>query len=107
MSLLTLNDDPDIAKKKIANALTGGRETIELHRKLGGEPEKCVVYELGMFHFIEDDAYVKRIYDECRSGERICGECKAEHAEIVAAYLRDHQRRKRSLIDKASTLLAN
>jgi tryptophanyl-tRNA synthetase len=107
MSLLTLNDDPVIAEKKLSNALTGGRETVELHRKLGGEPEKCVVYELGMFHFIEDDAYVQRIYDECRSGQRICGECKAEHASIVADYLKKHQRRKKSFIDQARSLLSD
>jgi tryptophanyl-tRNA synthetase len=107
MSLLTLNDDPAVAEKKISNALTGGRETVELHRKLGGEPEKCVVYELGMFHFIEDDAYVQRIYDECCSGQRICGECKAEHASIVSDYLKNHQRRKKSFIDQAHSLLSN
>ncbi len=107
MSLLTLNDSPALAKKKIANALTGGRETVELQRKIGGEPEKCVVYELGMYHFIEDDAHVKRIYDECRSGERICGDCKAEHAKIIADYLREHQRKRKSLVDQAQSLLAN
>lgn len=107
MSLLTLNDAPETAKKKIDNALTGGRETVELHRQLGGEPEKCVVYELGLFHFIDDDVHVKRIYDECRSGERICGDCKAEHAKIVADSLRDHQRRKKSLVDQARALLRN
>jgi len=107
MSLLTLNDNPDLAKKKIDNALTGGRETVELQKKLGGEPEKCVIYELGMYHFIEDDALVKRIYDECRSGERICGDCKAEHSKIVADYLREHQRKKKSLMDQAHALLKN
>jgi len=105
-SLLTLNDDPEVAKKKIADALTGGRETEEIQRKLGGEPEKCVVYELGLFHFIEDDPHVKRIYEECRSGARLCGECKAEHAEIVANYLKAHQRKNRSFIDQARSLLA-
>ncbi len=107
MSLLTLNDRPETVEKKIANALTGGRETVEMQRRLGGEPEKCVVYELGLFHFIDDDVHVKRIYDECRSGERICGDCKAEHAKIVADFLRAHQRRKKSFVDEARVLLGD
>jgi tryptophanyl-tRNA synthetase len=105
MSYLLLNDSPEIAKKKVLSALTGGRKTIELHRKLGGEPEKCVVYELGLFHFIEDDSKVKQIYEECTSGKRICGDCKHEHAEYVANFLKAHQRKRKSLMDTARKLL--
>jgi tryptophanyl-tRNA synthetase len=105
MSLLTLDDDPDLARKKILNSFTGGRETVALQRKLGGEPEKCVVYELCLFHFCESDEKVKQIYQECIQGERICGDCKEEVAEIVVNFLREHQRKRAENIDSAIKLL--
>jgi tryptophanyl-tRNA synthetase len=105
MSLITLDDDLFVAKKKVMNCLTGGRESTELQRKLGGEPEKCVNYELCVIHFAEDDDFVKRVYRECMSGERICGNCKKEASELVVNFLKEHQKRKGQLIEKAKELL--
>lgn len=105
MSYLLLSDSSELARKKVLNALTGGRETVAIQRKLGGVPEKCVVYELGLFHFIENDDKVKQIYEECIEGKRMCGECKCEHAEYVARFLNEHQRKRKSFIDTARKLL--
>lgn len=105
MSLLTLEDSPELAKKKIMDSLTGGRETTALQRKLGGEPEKCVVYELCSFHFCDDDDKVKQIYQECVEGGRVCGDCKAEIAEIVANFLYEHQKKKSKMIGVSHKLL--
>ncbi len=106
MSYLLLSDTPELAGEKVLNALTGGRETVEKQRKLGGVPEKCVVYELGLFHFIDDDDKVRQIYEECVKGIRMCGECKCEHAEYVARFLKEHQRKRKSFIDAARKLLS-
>lgn len=101
MSILTLSDNPELAIKKVKNCVDGGRKTAEEQRKLGGEPEKCVNYELAMFHFVEDDNHLKRIFDECKSGKRLCGECKKEVGEIVAKFLKEHQRKKAKMMLKA------
>jgi len=63
-------------KSKLWNMLTGGRDTKEEQRKLGGNPEKCVVnYYLKLF---------KRDNSElCKKGEKLCGECKDELFEII------------------------
>jgi tryptophanyl-tRNA synthetase len=105
MSYILLTDDPEYAKKKVMNCLTGGRESIEKQKALGGEPEKCVNYEIAMFHFIEDDEKVKKIYEECISGKRLCGDCKLEVSEYVEKFLKEHQRKREHLIDKAIELL--
>jgi len=106
MSLLTLNDPPELAEKKVLSCLTGGRSTAEEQRRLGGEIQKCVNYELALFHFIEDDRVVEKVYRECVTGARLCGECKAEVAGYVVRFLEGHQARKRSLRDVAVRLLA-
>jgi tryptophanyl-tRNA synthetase len=105
MGLLALTDDPELAKKKILQAYTGGRESVSIQRELGGEPGKCVVYEYLMFHFLEDDEQLNRIYAECTAGRRICGPCKAEAAEIVANYLRRHQLKREKNLPIAREIL--
>ncbi|PSN86160.1 tryptophan--tRNA ligase [Candidatus Marsarchaeota G1 archaeon BE_D] len=105
MSVLTLNEDPAVARKKIMNALTGGRATAEEQRRLGGEPDKCVVYEYYRDHFLESDAELEVVRVECVSGKRLCGECKAQLAELVEKYMTEHTRKKEKCMDLARKLL--
>ena len=63
--------------------------TLEEQRRLGGEPEKCTLYLLNMFHMITDDAKLAELYRKSRSGEITCGQCKKETADRVVAFLAD------------------
>jgi len=105
MSYISLSDEPEIAKKKVLNAVDGGRKTAEEQKRLGGEPEKCLVYELCLFHFIEDDEKIKEMYEDCKSGKILCGECKKRVAEIVAKFLEKHQKERRRKMEKARKIL--
>jgi len=82
--------EPEAAvRKKVMSALTGGRMTLEEQKRLGGEPEKCMLYLLNMFHMVTDDAVLAEIHRRCRAGEITCGQCKKETAERVIAFLKD------------------
>ena len=105
MGLLSLTDDPEFAKKKILLAYTGGRESVKIQKELGGEPNRCVIYEYLMFHFMEDDRDLEKVYTECINGSRLCGPCKAHAADIVAAYLREHQRKRVKTLPLAEDIL--
>lgn len=105
MSMLTLADEPSLAAKKVWSTLTGGRGSAEEQRRLGGEPEKCVVFELMTNHFIEDDDELRNIYWECRTGKRLCGDCKSQLADLVSSFLEAHQRRKEGMMDLARSIL--
>jgi len=70
----TLDDSPTEAARRVRTAFTGGRDTVEEQRRLGGRPQICPVYDLYPFHFAEDDEHVKRVYEECTKGIRLCGE---------------------------------
>jgi tryptophanyl-tRNA synthetase len=102
----TLDDTPTDASKRVKAAFTGGRDTIEEQRRLGGRPEICPVYDLYGFHFAADDAHVERVHYECSKGIRLCGECKQEAISLVKAFLADHHRKRDSLMDDAKELLA-
>ena len=49
-SCIDLPEDPKIVTKKIMRTLTGGRDTVDEQKKLGGEPEKCIIFELYKQH---------------------------------------------------------
>ncbi|MDM7934125.1 MAG: tryptophan--tRNA ligase [Methanothrix sp.] len=91
-SHVALTEDPVEAGKKILRAITGGRQSLAEQRRLGGEPEKCSVYEFLLFHLSEDDRELLELDAECRSGRRMCGACKKDVADRIEAFLREHQR---------------
>jgi tryptophanyl-tRNA synthetase len=85
--------------------VTGGRATVEEQRRIGGEADKCPIYDLYLFHFAIEDEYAKRVYDECYGGMRMCGDCKKELAVIVKKYLEEHQKKRESMMKDAEELL--
>ena len=105
MSVLSLSDEPGLAYKKCMSAFTGGRATVEEQRRLGGEIEKCVIFDLYTAHFEEDDKKLQERRLACASGKLTCGECKKELACRARDYLKAHQEKKRKLLGKAGELL--
>jgi tryptophanyl-tRNA synthetase len=93
-SHIGLTEDPKVAAGKIMKAMTGGRQSLAEQRKLGGEPERCSIYEFLLFHLSLDDAELLELDEECRSGRRICGTCKKEAAECIQGFLTEHQRKR-------------
>jgi len=85
------NDKPDEVKRKIWNALTGGRETIDQQRKLGGQPNLCSVFKYYYFLFETDDAELEKRRQACLTGKLLCGECKNELVTRINKFLEKHQ----------------
>ena len=103
-SHISLLDDPEEGYDKVMAATTGGRETAEKQRELGGEPDDCPVYELYAYLLAEaDDDFAAKVYEECATGERLCGGCKEQAAELMAAFLEEHQEKR----EEARELLAD
>ena len=90
-SYIALTEPPEEAARKVKRAKTGGRVTVEEQKKLGGLPAQCTVYELMMFHLIDEDAHIKEIFEECKSGKRMCNTCKSEAAELMFSFITRHQ----------------
>jgi len=94
-------DTPEDAEKKIKNAFTGGKPTVEEQRCLGADPTICPIYYYEYYLFEEDDEKLKETFDKCKSGCLLCGEHKAKLAEKVQRFLKDHQKKR----EKAKTVL--
>lgn len=96
-------DELDVAEKKIMDAFTGGRTTAEEQRKLGGIPEICSVYHYYEYFFEQDDKKLIEIWNACKSGSLLCGECKKRLAKRVKKFLKEHQikrERAKDVVDK-------
>ncbi len=90
-----LSDDDSTVREKIWNAYTGGRATIREQREKGGQPDRCVVYSWLYTLFVKDDEEIERIATECRSGQRLCGQCKQELTDYLIEFLKNHRHKKR------------
>jgi tryptophanyl-tRNA synthetase len=93
-SHIALLDDPREGAKKVKRAKTGGRISLEEQKKLGGEPDKCSVYDLLLFHLLEDDQELLQIHEACVTGQRTCGSCKNLAAERMEKFLKEHQEKR-------------
>jgi tryptophanyl-tRNA synthetase len=94
-SHISLLDDPEDGYDKVKAATTGGRDTAEKQRELGGEADECPVYELYAYLLAgDDDELTKTVYAECVNGERLCGGCKEQAAELMREFLEDHQEKR-------------
>lgn len=87
-SHISLVDTPEEAEKKMAGALTGGRETAEEQRRLGGRTEECMVYESYVYHLVPDAKELAKLYEDCKSGRMLCGECKGIARAKVHAFMK-------------------
>jgi len=105
MSYFTLREKPGSITKKISNAFTGGRPTIKEQRELGGVPEICCIYEMCMYHFMENDQDMINLYHDCKTGKILCGEDKERTVKIVLDFVKEHQRKRRKYMDQAREIL--
>ena len=105
MSYFTLDEPLESIEKKVKSAFTGGRATVEEQRRLGANPDICPIYDLARFVFMDNDWDLKKMYDDCKSGALLCGECKTMRFELVSKFVKEHKRKKDQQVDKARQIL--
>ena len=99
-------DTPELAKKKVMNAFTGGRTTIEEQKRLGANPDICSVFAYDYFLFM-DNPEIEDLRYKCLAGNIMCGECKQILAERVERFLREFQEKREKAKDHFEEYLFN
>ncbi len=99
-----LTDDRETFREKMDKAYSGGQESIEEHRKHGGDPDVDVAFQLLRCFFEPDDEVVERLAREYRTGELLSGDLKARAAERIGDFLEAHQARRPSDVELDDTL---
>jgi tryptophanyl-tRNA synthetase len=87
-------DSPEVVKRKVWNAFTGGKGTVAEQRRLGADPSVCSVYQYFLFLFEDDDKKLAERERQCMTGKVLCGECKKDLAERINKFLAKHQKKR-------------
>lgn len=99
-SAIYITDTAGQIKNKInRHAFSGGQETAELHKQLGGDPDVDVSFQYLSF-FLEDDAELESIRADYRSGALSTGELKKRCIAVIQDLLKDVQDRRATITDE-------
>jgi tryptophanyl-tRNA synthetase len=93
---ILMTDDEKTVKNKINKyAFSGGRDTLEEHRKYGGNVEVDVACQW-LKYFEENDIKLNEIYDKYSKGELLSGEVKSILIDKINKILKLHQERRKN-----------
>ncbi|KAI8823118.1 tryptophanyl-tRNA synthetase [Fimicolochytrium jonesii] len=96
-SAIYLTDTPSQIKNKINKyAFSGGRDTLEEHRKYGGNCDVDVCFQYLRF-FLDDDDKLEEVRQKYTSGEMMTGELKKFCIEVVTGLVGEMQARRKTL----------
>jgi len=99
-SSIFLTDSAKTIKTKVNKyAFSGGADTIELHRKNGANIAVDVSYHYLTF-FMDDDAKLKEIHDDYKSGKLLTSELKKILIDILTQMVMKHQEARAKVTDE-------
>lgn len=99
-SSIFMTDTPNQIKNKInKHGFSGGRETEEEHRKLGGDTDVDVSYQYLSF-FLDDDEELAKIGEDYRAGHLLTGQLKARCIQMLQELVKHFQERKAKITDE-------
>lgn len=94
-SFIALTDSPKEVENKIKKyAFSGGRDTLEEHRKHGGNPDVDVSFQYLKMFFEDDDKKLAKIEKDYRGGKMLTSELKKIAIDKINAFLKEHQARR-------------
>ena len=98
-SSIYLNDTDKQIQKKVGNAFSGGQESRELHRQLGGRTDVDIPFQYLKF-FLEDDDELERIRVAYETGAMESGEMKKTCTRQLQAYVSAFRERRAKVTDE-------
>ena len=94
-SYIAMTDSEKEVETKIKKyAFSGGKDTLEEHRKHGGNPDIDVSFQYLKFFFEPDDKKLQKIHDDYKSGKMLTSELKEILIEKINAFLKEHQKKR-------------
>jgi tryptophanyl-tRNA synthetase len=93
-SILTTDSPKEVEMKIKKYAFSGGRDTLEEHRRKGGNPDVDVSFQYLRMLFEPDDKKLQKIYDDYKSGKMLTSELKEILIKKINAFLKEHQKNR-------------
>lgn len=85
----------NIVKRKL---YTGGRETLKLHRELGGNIDVDIPYQY-LYFFLENDQELEKIKNDYTKGLLLSSEIKNILSDVLINFISDHQNKINKITD--------
>ena len=101
-AIYTTDNEKEVETKIKRYAFSGGRDTVDEHRKKGGNPDIDVSYQW-LTYFEDNDAKLKKIHDDYKSGKMLTSELKQILIDKLTKFLKQHQDKRekaKKLVDK-------
>lgn len=99
-NVIAMGDDAKTVRKKVMRyAFSGGKDTVEEHRKHGGDPDVDIAFQWLTF-FDPDDERVAEAEREYRKGKILSGEMKQLLVDAIVPLIEEHQKRKAAVSAK-------
>ena len=93
-----MNDNEKSVEMKIKRyAFSGGRDSLDEHKKYGGNCDIDVSFQYLKFFFEEDDKKLAKIESDYKSGKMLTSELKNYTIVKINAFLKEHQKKKDAL----------
>ncbi|KAF8797911.1 tryptophanyl-tRNA synthetase [Phlegmacium glaucopus] len=98
-SSIFMTDKASQIKNKInKHGFSGGKETEEEHRRLGGDPDVDVSYQYLTF-FLEDDEELEKLRKDYQEGTLLTGQLKARCIQQLQQFVGNFQERRAKVTD--------
>lgn len=91
-----LNDTPKEIKKKVNKSFSGGRDSLEEHRRLGGKPDidiSCIY----LSNYFYNKTKSKELFDNYKSGKLLSGEVKKLLIDELIDFTQKFQKNKNNI----------
>ena len=98
-SSIFLNDTEKQIKRKIGQAFSGGQETLEEQRELGGRTNVDIAFQYLTF-FMEDDDKLEELRQGYESGKITSGEMKAACTKELQDYVNAFKERRKAVSEQ-------
>jgi len=98
-SSIFLSDTDKQIQKKIGNAFSGGQDSRELHRQLGGRTEVDIPFQYLRF-FLEDDEELESIRESYEKGELESGGMKMRCTKELQKYVSGFRERRKAVTEE-------
>ncbi|KAG7086539.1 tryptophan--tRNA ligase [Marasmius oreades] len=102
-SSIFMTDTKSQIKNKVnRHGFSGGQETEEEHRRLGGNTEVDVAYQYLTF-FLDDDDELAKMGEDYRAGRLLTGQLKARCIEVLQKFVGEFQERRAKVTEEDVT----
>lgn len=104
-AIYTTDTEKEVERKIKKYAFSGGRDTIDEHRKTGGNPEIDVSFQYLKLFFEPDDKKLQKIHDDYKSGKLLTSELKEITIKKINTFLKEHQKKRKEAEKKLKKFL--